>query len=256
MNQPTTSSSERPRRMYAGERYLRADHLMKAGKFISVKVKIQDVVHGLPAKIMGGGENDEKDDKKGIKLMPGLLFEGREKLLGLNITNEALVCWETGEGNWPGWIGKEVQLVVRLTRAWNKQKKAWEDIPCIRVWPRVAHSSGRVRDQMGKEVTEEWYREFRGGYLEGQKKIEEPVKEAPKEPVNEPPVFTVEERTRWIAIMETCISGAKNMADIDQCRIRFTDLGKALAEKDMPLTLDERKVLSDLLVAKAKSVVS
>ena len=80
---PTTPPS---RRMYAGERYLRADHMMKGGKFIAVKVKISDVVHGLPAKIMG---KDGDDPSKGTKFMPGLAFEGKEKLFGLNTTNES-----------------------------------------------------------------------------------------------------------------------------------------------------------------------
>ena len=83
MTQPTTPPTKR---MYKGERYLRADHLMKGGKFIAVKVKIADVIHGLPAKIMS------KDAGDGVKYMPGLVFEGKDKVLGLNTTNESNLC--------------------------------------------------------------------------------------------------------------------------------------------------------------------
>ena len=250
MTQSTTPPSKR---MYAGERYLRADHLMKGGKFIAVKVKIEAVVHGLPAKIMGKDASDATG--KGVKYMPGLVFEGKEKVMGLNTSNESLLCWETGEGNWPGWIGKEILLVVRLVKSYNAQKRAFEDIPCIRIWPRQPHPNGRVRDQMGVEVPDSWYAEARSDYLDAQKKMDEAEKPADKQPEKPKPVeFNADERARWISIFEKCIADAKVESDIGVCRTRFTALGAELDKHKMPLTLDERKVLSDKLSAAAKSV--
>lgn len=250
MTQQTTPPSKR---MYKGERYLRADHLMKGGKFIAVKVKISDVIHGLPAKIMGKDASDP--DGKGVKFMPGIVFEGKDKTLGLNTTNESNLCWETGEGNWPGWIGKEILLVVRLVKSYNAQKRAFEEIPCIRIWPRQPHPNGRVRDQMGVEVPDSWYAEARSDYLDGQKQMDEQEKPADKQPEKPKPVeFNADERARWIAIFERCISEAANDSDIGVCRTRFTALGTELDKHKMPLTLDERKVLSDKLSAAAKAI--
>lgn len=253
MTQPTTPPAKR---MYKGERYLRADHLMKGGKFIAVKVKISDVVHGLPAKIMGKDASDS--DGKGVKYMPGIVFEGKDKTLGLNTTNESNLCWETGEGNWPGWIGKEILLVVRLVKSYNAQKRAFEEIPCIRIWPRQPHPNGRVRDQMGVEVPDSWYAEARSDYLDGQKQMDEQEKPADKQPekppIEKPPEFTAETRAKWISIFERCISEAANDSDIGVCRTRFTALGSELDKHKMPLTLDERKVLSDKLSAASKAI--
>lgn len=255
MTQPTTPPSKK---MYAGERYLRADHLMKGGKFIAVKVKIADVVHGLPAKIMGKDNADPTG--KGVKYMPGLLFEGKEKLLGLNTTNESNLCWETGEGNWPGWIGKEILLVVRLVKSYNAQKRAFEEIPCIRIWPRQPHPNGRVRDQMGIEVPDSWYAEARSDYLENQKQMDQQDKPGDKSADKNPEdkkteEFTAETRAKWIGIFEKCIEDAKDDAAISKCRSRFTALGAELDKHKMPLTLDERKVLSDKLSVAAKAIV-
>jgi hypothetical protein len=253
MTQQTTQPSKR---MYKGERYLRADHLMKGGKFIAVKVKVSDVVHGLPAKIMGKDADDT--DGKGVKMMPGLVFDGKDKVLGLNITNESNLCWETGEGNWPGWIGKEILLVVRLVKSYNKQSRSFEEIPCIRIWPRQPHPNGRVRDQMGVEVPDSWYASARSDYLANQKQMDEQEKPADKQPdkppVEKPPEFNADERARWISIFERCISEAKDGNDIGVCRTRFTALGSELDKHKMPLTLDERKVLSDKLSAVAKAI--
>lgn len=248
------------RRIYDGERYLRSDQLMKAGKFISVVWTIKDVIHDLPAKTMGQDDDTDASGKKksATKKMPGLEFVGVSRVLGLNNTNEALLCWETGEGNWPGWIGKKIQLVVRLTKSYNKEKRRMEDVPCIRIWPRQPHPSGRVRDQMGIEVPDSWYAEARSDYLANQKQMDEQEKPADKQPekppVEKPPEFTVETRAKWISIFERCISEAKDDKDIGVCRTRFTALGSELDKHKMPLTLDERKVLSDKLSAAAKSI--
>ena len=85
--------------------------------------------------------------------MKGLAFVGTDKVLGLNVTNESLICVQTGHGKPDNWIGHKIQLVVRLID--DKRKKVEE--PAIRVWPSKPIPNGRIRDQMGREIPEEWY---------------------------------------------------------------------------------------------------
>lgn len=131
-----------PRRTYKDEPYLRSEHLLRDGKYQAVTVEIADVVFNCP------GKKGEKD-----KLMKGLAFVGTDKVLGLNVTNESLVCLQTGHGKPEAWIGHKIQLVVRLIS--NKKLKV--DEPAIRVWPAKPIPNGRIRDQMGKEIPEGWY---------------------------------------------------------------------------------------------------
>ena len=120
--------------------YLRAEHLLKAGKFISAKVTIADIIDECPIK---------RGDKDAQTI--GLAFAKSDKILGLNKTNYSLVCWELGEGKPQDWIGKQITLVVRLVR----NKKVNE--PAIRVWPTTSHPRSQVREQMGTEILDEWY---------------------------------------------------------------------------------------------------
>lgn len=133
------------RRTYKDEPYLRAEHLLRDGKYQSVMVEISDVVYDCP------GKKGEKD-----KLMTGLEFKGKSKILGLNVTNESLVCLQTGQGSPEKWIGHKIQLVVRLIP--NRKKKI--DEPAIRVWPNKPISNWRIQDQLGKEVDESWYKSY------------------------------------------------------------------------------------------------
>lgn len=128
------------RRTYKDEQYLRSEHLLRDGKYQSVVVTIADIVWDCPIK---------KGDKESTT--KGLAFIGSEKVLGLNRTNESNVCLETGEGKPESWIGKKIQLVVRLVR----NKKVEE--PAIRVWPSKPIPRGQVRDQMGREIPDDWY---------------------------------------------------------------------------------------------------
>lgn len=130
------------RRNYKDEPYLRSEHLLRDGKYQSVIVEIADVVWDCP------GKKGEKD-----KLMKGLAFKGSEKVLGLNVTNESLVCLQTGHGKPEQWIGHKIQLVVRLVA--NRKLKVEE--PAIRVWPSKPIPRAQIRDQMGREIPEEWY---------------------------------------------------------------------------------------------------
>ena len=127
-------------RKYNAETYLRSEHLLKDGRFISAKVTISEIIEGCPVK---------RGDKDASVI--GLAFNGSDKVLGLNTTNFNLLCWEIGSGKPEDWIGKSVQLVVRLIR----NKKLVE--PGIRVWPAKPHPNSRVREQMGQEITAEWY---------------------------------------------------------------------------------------------------
>jgi hypothetical protein len=120
--------------------YLRAEHLLKHGKYIAAKVTIENIVEDCPIK---------RGDKDAFTI--GLAFAKSDKILGLNKTNYSLICWELGEGKPQDWIGKQITLVVRLVR----NKKLNE--PAIRVWPTLPHARAQVREQMGTEITDEWY---------------------------------------------------------------------------------------------------
>lgn len=131
-------------RFYNDEPYLRSEHLLKGGKYNAVSVEIEDIVHDCP------GKKGDKD-----KIMLGLAFKNATKILGLNKTNESLVCIEAGSGNPADWIGKKIMLVVRLIP--NKRQKTEE--PAIRIWPSCDHKKLRaqVRDNLGQPVPDSWY---------------------------------------------------------------------------------------------------
>ena len=126
---------------YNGEAYLRAEHLLRGGKYVAATVTISRIVDDCPIK------RGEKDG-----LTQGLAFEKTDKILGLNKTNYSLVCWELGEGLPENWIGKKITLVARLVR----NKKVIE--PGIRVWPKIEPPNARLREHLGAEITDEWYR--------------------------------------------------------------------------------------------------
>jgi hypothetical protein len=128
------------KRQFKDEQYLRAEHLLKDGKYQAVTVEIADVVWNCPIK---------KGDKDTTTL--GVAFVGSDKVLGLNRTNDSLICLQTGHGKPESWIGHKIQLVVRLVR----NKKVEE--PAIRVWPSKPIPNGRIRDQMGRDITSDWY---------------------------------------------------------------------------------------------------
>jgi hypothetical protein len=125
---------------YTNQTYLRAEHLLKGGKYATVKVTIEDIIEDCPIK---RGET--------TSTTIGLAFSKSDKILGLNKTNHSLACWELGEGRPQDWIGKSLVLCVRLVR----NKKIVE--PAIRIWPTKPHPNARVREQMGSEITEDWY---------------------------------------------------------------------------------------------------
>lgn len=126
---------------YADQQYLRAEHLLHKGRYVAARVTIKDIVTDCPIK---------KGDKDGFTT--GIAFEKSDKVLGLNKTNFSMICWSTGEGKPEAWIGKQITLVVRLVR----NRKVIE--PGIRVWPDKPMPNSRVREQLGEEITEDWYK--------------------------------------------------------------------------------------------------
>ena len=132
------------RRQYKDEPYLRSEHLLCDGKYKSVVVEIADVIFNCP------GKKGDKD-----KLMKGLAFVGTDKVLGLNTTNESLVCIHIGHGNPDKWIGQKIQLVVRLASRYVKKQLVKE--PAIRVWTQKLIPRGQVRDYLGEAITDDWY---------------------------------------------------------------------------------------------------
>lgn len=127
-------------RKYNGETYLRAEHLLRNGRYVAARVTIADIVEDCPIK---------RGDKDATTT--GLAFEKSDKILGLNKTNVSLLCWELGEGKPSDWIGKQITLAVRLVA----NKKATE--PAIRIWPKVMPPNDRIRKFMGSEILEDWY---------------------------------------------------------------------------------------------------
>ena len=122
--------------------YLRAEHLLKGGRFIAARVTIADIIEDCPMK-RGNRES----------MRTGLAFVKSDKILGLNATNYSLVCWELGDGRPQDWIGKTITLVVRLVTD-NRTRQLQ---PAIRVWPTKPHPRSAVREQMGSEITDNWY---------------------------------------------------------------------------------------------------
>lgn len=224
------------RRKFKSEPYLRAEHLLKDGKYVSALIEIVDIVYDCPKKKLGSTEMGK---------MLGLAIKGTDKILGLCATNEGMVAHITGCGNPPDWIGKKVQLVVRL--AGNKKE------PAIRVWPGRGnpHPNNRVREQMGEEITEEWYR------THAWDNHEEPAKETKPEQQKksaEPKKIPDKERQEWITKVEDAIRGCKVQADLNEARSKFTNLGPYLEKHSTPLTDEELKRISDLLAETAKSI--
>ncbi len=69
------------KRFFKDEQYLRAEHLLRDGKYQAVIVEIADIIWNCPIK---------KGDKETTTI--GVTFAGSEKVLGLNRTNESLIC--------------------------------------------------------------------------------------------------------------------------------------------------------------------
>jgi hypothetical protein len=104
---------------YANEEYLRAEHLLKDGKYRTVQLPIEAVIEGCPL-------------QRKLKATQGfgLRFKGATKILGLGATNYSLVCASTGESDPANWIGKTIRIEVRRVRS-----QAGGTQPAIRIIP-------------------------------------------------------------------------------------------------------------------------
>lgn len=235
---PTTTSPSK-QRTYMKEPYLRAEHLLRDGRYRSVTVKVSDIVYNCT------GKNFDGSNKK----MLGLAFEGREKILGLNVTNENLMAWVAGDGDPAAWKGHEIQLVVRLID--NKKDRVKE--PAIRIWPSKPHPNKRVRDEMGADVGEDWYREHRLDNLKPDKQDNKPDK-GPDKPDTQKKSEVVYDRSKWIGMVRATIAAVEDEATLGVARQRFNALGNALKEHGEPLSDAERKELADLTAAAKKKL--
>lgn len=143
------SDSYGSRRLWKNERYIRSEHLLSGGKFVSVMWTIKDIIWDCPAKRMGAKAGEEATSK-----MPAIEFEEAPGYcLGLCKTNESLASIATGEGHPAKWRGKKIQLVVRIIA----DRKTKTDIPCIRIWPSAAVKLGRLLEQMGRKIEDDFY---------------------------------------------------------------------------------------------------
>lgn len=123
---------------YNGEDYLRAEHLLKGGKYQTMTLEIENVLEGCPMM-------RQKQKYEGL----GLKFKGAKKVLGLVKTNESLCSAACGESKPEDWIGRKVTLEVREVRDPNGGTT-----PAIRIIPPkgTAIRTGLVR-HLGKAYT-------------------------------------------------------------------------------------------------------
>ncbi len=122
---------------YANEEYLRAEHLLKDGRYLSCSLEVESVVEGCPLQ---------------RKLKPsqgyGLRFKGKGKILGLGATNFSLMCAVAGDSDPSTWAGKVVRLEVRRVRAQTGGTQ-----PAIRIIP---PDGTELRSGLVKELGERY----------------------------------------------------------------------------------------------------
>lgn len=214
MNQPTSNFDRR--RIYAKERYLRSEHLFHAGKFVAVTWTIKEVVFNCTFKVMGAKAGDDA-----TAYGPGLEFvEAPGYVFGMNRTNESMLCMVTGEGNPSKWVGRKIQLVVRLIR----DRKTKTDIPALRIWSDHAIHLGRVMEQMGRKVDDEWYaaNSFTGG-----------VPFPPAEPEKPEPPATDAKLLAEFKDLCAALTNAKSQTEYDTCLAECTRLKPSLDKKSL-----------------------
>jgi len=122
---------------YTNEPFLRSEHLMRGGDYVSPKLKVSGVLTDVPLM-------RKNKTYKGI----AVAFEGQDKVLGLGATNESLMAVVTGDSSQSKWIGAMVTLEVREVNS-----AAGGTEPAIRVMPLAGTKmrSGLVR-QLGKAI--------------------------------------------------------------------------------------------------------
>jgi hypothetical protein len=122
---------------YTNEPFLRSEHLMRGGDYLSPKLKVAKVLTDVPLM-------RKNKSFKGL----AIAFEGQEKVLGLGVTNESLMAVVSGDSSPAKWVGMTVTLEVREV---NSAQGGTE--PAIRIMPEPGTKmrSGLVR-QLGKPI--------------------------------------------------------------------------------------------------------
>lgn len=121
-------------RRYNDEAYLRSEDLLRDGKYLTVTLEIEDVLEGAPL-------------TRKLKPVEGfaLKFKGKEKVLGLGTTNEALCKTIFGDARPQAWIGKQITLAVRKVRGLRKGTTQ----PALRLIPPVGTE---IRQGLAREL--------------------------------------------------------------------------------------------------------
>ena len=214
------------RRIYAKERYLRSEHLFHGGKFVAVSWTIKEVVHNCTFKVMGAKAGDDA-----TAYGPGLEFvEAPGYVFGMNRTNESMLCMVTGEGNPSKWVGKKIQLVVRLIR----DRKTKSDIPALRIWSDHAIHLGRVMEQMGRKVDEEWYaaNAFTGAVPPPESEKRQDPPETKARSLETDVMRQKQMIDNEVLALENAMKAVIDSAGMDACRATFAKLsGKLTAEQ-------------------------
>lgn len=105
---------------YNDEPYLRSEDLLVGGKYVTATVEIEEVLEGCPL-------TRKLKEHKGIALK----LKGKEKVLGLGLTNEQLLKVVCGDCRPSEWKGKTIKLEVRKVRG----KTRGTTQPAIRIMP-------------------------------------------------------------------------------------------------------------------------
>ena len=207
------SDSYGSRRLWKNERYIRSEHLLSGGKFVSVMWTIKDIVYDLPAKKMGAKAGEDATTK-----MPGIEFEEAPGMvLGLCRTNESLASIATGEGHPAKWRGKKIQLVVRIIA----DRKTKTDIPCIRIWPSAAVKLGRLLEQMGRKIEDDFY-----ANMTPAEPTQPPAQKANAKEIEELRQKMVIESE--VMALGTAMGAVSDSAGMDACRATFSKLSSKL----------------------------
>jgi hypothetical protein len=130
--------SEEPKtKAYTNEPFLKSEHLKRDGNYVAPKLIVKNVLTGVPLMRKG-------------KPYAGLaiVFEGQEKVLGLNATNESMMAVSTGDSQSSKWIGATITLEVREVNS-----VAGGTEPAIRIMPPngTKMRSGLAK-QLGKRI--------------------------------------------------------------------------------------------------------
>lgn len=122
---------------YNDEPYLRSEDLLIDGVYKTITAKIESVL--TEAKL-----NRRNKTYLGFALK----FEGKEKVLGLGLTNESLLKAITGDARPEKWIGHTVTLEVREVRSATGGTE-----PAIRIMP---EKGTRLRSGLIRQLGGEW----------------------------------------------------------------------------------------------------